>query len=232
MKVRVDFHVHTVYSSDSVMDYRMLVDSCRERKIDAVAIMDHDEIRGALEYRKLSREARSRGEWAPRILVGEEVRTTHGEICGLFIEEWIQDQRHPRETMETIRGQGGLVYIPHPFDLLKMKRLKAKELVELEDLIDIIEVFNGKPRFPGANWMARRFLEHGKFPAAAGSDAHDPNHLGAAYVEMEDFEGPGDLIDKLWGAEVFGKMYSPLTSAFMRYMIRRGTRRRAKSSAP
>lgn len=220
MKVKVDFHVHTVYSPDSVINFEDLRDGCRRGGIDAVAIMDHDVIEGAFEYAARSEELLSAGEWAPRVLVGEEVRTTGGEICGLFLRDWVPDHMPPRETMEFIREQGGLVYIPHPFDLLKLKRLKASELVELSELIDIVEEFNGKPRFPPANVLARRFLERHPMAGAAGSDAHDPTRLGAAFVEVEDFTGPEDLMEKLSDGTVSGSMYSPFASAFTRFRIR------------
>ncbi|PKQ28764.1 MAG: histidinol-phosphatase [Candidatus Anoxymicrobium japonicum] len=217
--MKVDFHVHTVFSPDSIITFERLVASCRERGVDAVAIMDHDVIEGALEFSRLAEESRARGEWAPRILVGEEVRTTDGEICGLFLKEWIPDHLSPVETMERIRAQGGLVYVPHPFDLLKLKRLKAKDLEALDDMIDIIEEFNGKPRLPIANALARRFLVGKKFARGAGSDSHEPTRLGAAYVEMDDFDGPGDLLEKLARGVVHGKRYNPLASAYTRFRM-------------
>jgi predicted metal-dependent phosphoesterase TrpH len=219
--MKVDFHVHTFYSPDSVITFQSLVDACEARGIDAVAIMDHDVIEGAFEFARLAEEARSRGDWAPRILIGEEVRTTGGEICGLFLKEWVPDHLSPTETMDRIRAQGGLVYVPHPFDLLKLKRLKARELEAQAGSIDIIEAFNGKPRLPIANVLARRFLSTHSFPRGAGSDSHEPTHLGAAHVVMEDFDGPGDLLEKLGAGRVNGKLYSPFGSAYTRVKIRR-----------
>jgi len=219
--VRVDFHVHTVYSPDSVITYPTLVEACRARGLDAVAIMDHDVIEGAFEFHRLSIEAISRGEWAPRILVGEEVRTTGGEICGLFLREWVPDHLDPVETMRLIREQGGLVYVPHPFDLLKFKRLKARQLEELAGAIDIVEAFNGKPRLPLANLLAMRFLDRHQFPRGAGSDSHEPTHLGTTYVELDDFDGPADLLSKLRSGKVNGKLYSPFVSAYTRHRMRK-----------
>ena len=230
--MKVDFHVHTEYSPDSVITFPMLVEACREKGIDAVAVMDHDVIEGAFEFARLSREAAARGEWAPRILVGEEVRTTGGEICGLFLREWVPDHLAPVETMDIIRSQGGLVYVPRPFGLLKLKRLKAGELEALADRIDIIEAFNGKPRLPLANVLARRFLDrNGDFRAGAGSDSHEPTHLGAAYVEMEEFEGPEDLLEKLPRGTVHGRLYSPLASALVRVRLRREKKARERAQA-
>jgi predicted metal-dependent phosphoesterase TrpH len=223
--VRVDFHVHTVHSKDSVITFQALVEGCIEKGIDAVAIMDHDVIDGALEFASRSRELREAGERAPRVIVGEEVRSTGGEICGLFLSERIPDHLEPRKTMELIKEQGGLVYVPHPFDVFKLKRLKARELLEHEDLIDILESFNGKPRFPGANILARRFLARNHFPGGAGSDAHEPVHLGAASVELEEFSGPGDILEKLDRGRISGNMYSPFASAYIRVRLRKKMQR-------
>jgi hypothetical protein len=206
-----------------VITFPALVEACREKGIDAVAVMDHDVIEGALEFASRSDELRAAGERVPRVLVGEEVRSTGGEICGLFISERIPDHLEPRKTMELIKEQGGLVYVPHPFDILKLKRLRARELLELEELIDILEAFNGKPRFPGANMLARRFLARNHFHRAAGSDAHEPVHLGAASVELEEFSGPGDILEKLDAGAISGSMYSPLASAYIRVKIRNKT---------
>lgn len=219
--IKVDFHVHTVHSPDSVITFPMLVEGCRAGGIDVVAIMDHDVIEGAFEFAAKSEELRSRGEWAPRVLIGEEVRTSGGEICGLFLEEHVPRSLTPSETMRLIRSQGGLVYVPHPFDILKLKRLKARQLEELSGMIDIIEAFNGKPRFPAANVLARRFLKDHPFPRGAGSDSHEPTHLGAAHVEMAEFDGPDDLLKKLSAGKVTGRLYSPLASAYVRLKKRR-----------
>jgi len=223
--IKVDFHVHTSHSPDSVITLPLLVQACRDRGVDAVAIMDHDVIDGAFEFAEGVEELRRRGEWAPRILIGEEVRTSGGEICGLFLKEHVPKGLTPQETMRLIRSQGGLVYVPHPFDILKLKRLKARELEEFSSMIDIIEAFNGKPRFPGANVLARRFLRRHDFPRGAGSDSHEPTRLGAAHVEMQEFDGPGDLLEKLRAGTVVGKLYSPLSSAYKRFAMRRASKR-------
>jgi predicted metal-dependent phosphoesterase TrpH len=221
--IKVDFHVHTVHSPDSVITLPLLVEACRDRDIDAVAIMDHDIIEGAFEFAAGAEELRSRGEWAPRILIGEEVRTSGGEICGLFLKDHVPKGLTPPETMRLIRSQGGLVYVPHPFDILKLKRLRARELEEFSPMIDIIEVFNGKPRFPAANILASRFLNTHEFPRGAGSDSHEPTHLGAVYVEMQEFDGPADLLEKLSAGVVRGRIYSPLSSALTRFKMRRAS---------
>lgn len=199
-----------------MVEFDALVHACENRGIGAVAIMDHNVIEGAFAFAEKARKIRLEGKWAPKILIGEEVRTKGGEICGLFLKERVPRHLPPRETMELIRSQGGLVYVPHPFDLLKFKRLKSRELAELSDLIDIIEIFNGKPRFPLANLLARRFVEQHHFICAAGSDSHEPTKIGTSFVEVEDFDSPQELLSNLERGRITGKLYCPLDSAFRR----------------
>lgn len=225
--IRVDFHVHSIYSPDSIITFEMLVEYCRRNSVDAVAIMDHDVIEGALEFSRAAGEMLRAGEWAPRVLVGEEIRSSKGEICGLFLNRWIRPGLSPEATMDRIRAQGGLVYVPHPFDLLKFKRLNSSELVDLADRIDILEAFNGKPRFPAANLLARHFLQKHPFPVAAGSDSHEPTRIGAAGVEIEDFDGPSDLLEKLSRARITGRRYSPVSSAITRFRMQNQPGRKA-----
>ncbi len=221
MKVTADFHVHSYYSRDSVITFPLLVEWCKRSGVDVVAIMDHDRFEGAVEFKRLSEDRRSAGLWAPKIIPGQEIRTTRGEICGLFLEAYVPGRLPPDETMRIIRSQGGLVYVPHPFDILKIKRLKASELVELSNLVDIIEVFNGKPRFPAANLLARRFVQKHPYTLAAGSDAHEPTKIGAVRVLLDDFDTPDELMRSLGNARIEGKMYSPFGSALLRLYYRK-----------
>src|SRR5690606_3165852 len=91
-----------------------------------------------------------------------------------------------RETAERIRDQGGVVYIPHPFD---SSRVGAAALLRsLEDLIDVVEVHNARCFPRTLNERARAWaLEHGKL-MGSGSDAHTIRELGRGYVEVPPFK--------------------------------------------
>lgn len=220
-KVVVDFHVHTNHSRDSVVSFESMVEWARKAGVDVLVVMDHDVITGAVEFRERSRAIVAAGGWAPRIIIGEEVTSSGGEICGLFLEEPVPKGLSPIETMKRIRGQGGLVYIPHPFDLLKFKRLNTHELEKLAEYIDIIEVFNGKPRVVIANLLARRFMRTHDFAQAAGSDSHEPTHIGAGRVIMDDFKGPEEMMESLRNGRIKGKLYRPYFAAWTRMRYRR-----------
>jgi predicted metal-dependent phosphoesterase TrpH len=132
------------------------------------------------------------------VVVGEELRTHAGEIIGLFLTERIPIGIPPAEAATTIRRQGGVVYVPHPFDPMR-RNMSEAALYELAraGLLDAVEVINAKTSLRSLNDRAARFAEEFDLAAGAGSDAHVPNALGAAYVEMPDFDGPSDFLAKL-----------------------------------
>src|SRR5687767_13395971 len=114
MKLRADFHSHSHYSRDSVINPRTFVETCERRGIDCIAVTDHNEIEGAFVIDKLARES-----GRLKVIVGEEVKTAEGEIIGLFLKEWVPRDLSPEETIRAIHEQGGLVVVPHPYDVFR-----------------------------------------------------------------------------------------------------------------
>ena len=192
LAVKVDMHVHTSCSPDSLIRIDDLLATCDRKGIDCVAVIDHDTTEGAL---KLHEQAPS------RIIVGEEIHTTAGEIAGLFLKETIQPWLSPLETIERIKEQGGLVYLPHPFDGMRSAVLKKQALHEVWEKIDIVETFNSRSTFPWSNWKAAKFAREKGILAGAGSDAHTQYELGMACVVMESFDSADDFLTKLADAE-------------------------------
>jgi predicted metal-dependent phosphoesterase TrpH len=212
MKIRLDLHVHSIYSFDSVIDPQGLADICARRGIAGVAVTDHDSLEGGLTFA---------AELPDLIIIpGEEIRSREGEIIGLFLSEEISPGLSALETMRLIHEQGGLVIIPHPFDYIKLKRMTWSRLEELRGEIDAIEVLNGKPRYWGANRRARSFADRFSIPATAGSDAHKNDHIGLVYTEMEEFSGPLEFMASLKDANLCGKRYSPWASQLDRWKAR------------
>lgn len=212
MKVRLDLHVHTVYSFDSTVDAAGLLEACRLRGLSGVAVTDHDSLRGGLTF----------AAELPQLLIipGSEIRSAEGEIIGLFLEEDVPPGLSAPETMRRIHDQGGLVVIPHPFDYVKLRRMTANRLQELAGEIDALEVLNGKPRYWGANRRAERFAGSLEIPATAGSDAHKAGHVGLVYVEMEEFTGKEEFLASLRTATLHGSRYSPWASQLDRWKAR------------
>src|SRR5947207_13347802 len=107
--VRVDFHLHTMWSGDATTTPDELDEAVRAADIDVLCITDHGTVNGA-------RELAQTNKLPCRVIVGQELRTWAGEVIGLFLSERLPYGLKPDETVERIRAQGGVVYIPHPFD--------------------------------------------------------------------------------------------------------------------
>ena len=189
-------HAHTMWSGDSTTTPEEIADAVVASGIDVLCVTDHNAIRGAVELASSLR---------CRVVIGEELKTHAGEIIGLFLTERVPIGVPPRAAAEMIRAQGGLVYIPHPFDPMR-RNLAEPAMRELaaHGLIDAVEAINAKTSLQSLNQRAATFAEEHDLAAGAGSDAHVPLALGAAYVEMPDFDGPADFVAKLREARLVG----------------------------
>ncbi len=189
--VRVELHVHTWYSSDSKMPLEKIEERSVECALDHVAITDHDTVEGAERLRE-------RGKTG--IIVGEEISTSFGDVIGLFLDEPIEAGLAPEETVARIHAQGGLVFIPHPFDRRRKSRLFRAALDQCIDAVDILEVWNGRTRMAEDNLRAARYAEeHGLVPAV-GTDAHHPREMGRAVMEMKPFHDARSFLESLRSA--------------------------------
>ena len=178
--------MHSRFSHDSSTTLEQLAVRAREIGLDRIALTDHNTAQGALLFA---------AEEPGLAIAGEEVKTTEGEVIGLFITRNLRTWQKPEVVMDEIHEMGGLVYVPHPFDRWRAN-FRPDRLVALADRIDIIEAYN-QWADPRANEAAEKIaLELGK-PIAYGSDAHSPAELGHSWMEVEPFQGPGDLLEKL-----------------------------------
>lgn len=200
--MRFDLHVHTYQSRDSWAKPEEIIQAAARRGLDGLAITDHNTIDGALELCEI----------APfRVIVGEEVGTGEGEIIGLFLQEPIPAGLSPDETVAAIHDQGGLVYVPHPWDRLRRHAaLSSGARERLVAQVDAVEVFNARVTLSRDNALAREFaLAHG-LAMGAGSDAHMAAEIGSAYVEMEAFHDAASFLAALRRGQVVGRLASPL----------------------
>jgi predicted metal-dependent phosphoesterase TrpH/glycosyltransferase involved in cell wall biosynthesis len=200
--IHVDLHMHTNHSHDCATPVDKLLETAIERGLGAIAVTDHNEVSGALEARE-----RANGI---KVIVGEEVKTAdQGEVIGLFIEEKIPRGLTLQETIAAIRSQGGLVYVPHPFD--RMHSVPDYEhLLDVVEDIDAIEVFNPRVAFSAFNEEAERFAAKYRIVAGAGSDSHVPQGLGSVKIVMRDFDGPEEFLESLRDADIVRKRQSLL----------------------
>lgn len=202
-RIRVDLHAHTPESEDCSMSYEQIVLGCRRAGIDALAVTDHDTLAGAGEL-----AAR-----APfRVIRGCEIKTQEGDLIGLFLRDPVPGGMPVAETARAIRDQGGLVYLPHPFDRLRRSAIRrfVADMDEIEGQVDLVEGINARCIFDGDNRRAVAWARRHGLPLGAGSDAHTQGELGRAYLEMEPFEDAPSFLEAARRGRLRGGVSSPL----------------------
>jgi PHP-associated/Glycosyltransferase Family 4 len=194
--ITIDLHLHTDWSHDCSIPAADLVDHAELIGLGGIAVTDHNVFGGALEAQELA---------ADRDLVvipGEEVKTDHqGEVIGLFLEEEIPRGMSFADTIAAIREQGGLVYLPHPFDRLHSIPDPATLHRHLAE-IDVFEVYNARLLRDSFNDEALRFARKYRLLQGAGSDAHVLQGVGTGAVRMRRFDGPEEFLLSLRTAEI------------------------------
>jgi hypothetical protein len=215
--IDVDLHMHTDHSHDCATPVEVLLATARAQGLGAIAVTDHNEISGALEARAQAEQA------GVKVIVGEEVKTDgQGEVIGLFIEEKIPRGLTLEETVAEIKRQGGLVYVPHPFD--RMHSVPDYEhLLTILDDVDAIEVFNPRVAIGAFNDEAERFAAKYRIVAGAGSDSHVAQGLGSARIRMRDFDGPQEFLQSLRDAEIVTGRSSLLYVQALKFLQTRAT---------
>ncbi|MFL5921611.1 MAG: glycosyltransferase [Gaiellaceae bacterium] len=186
-----DLHLHTSWSHDCQIPVEDLLDHAEAEGLGAIAVTDHNVFGGALEAVEL---ARGRDLI---VIPGEEVKTAdQGEVIGLFLSEEIPRGMSFGETVEAIRAQGGIVYVPHPFDRLHAIPGPATLHRHLAEM-DVLEVYNARLLFEGYNDEALRFARKYDLTMGAGSDAHVLQGVGTGAVRMPPFDGPEEFLASL-----------------------------------
>lgn len=215
--IDVDLHMHTDHSHDCATPVEVLLAAAKERGLGAIAVTDHNEISGALEAAEMA------DRFGIKVIVGEEVKTANqGEVIGLFIKEKIPRGLTLQETIDEIRRQGGVVYVPHPFDRMHAVPDYAHLLDVLDDL-DAIEIFNPRVAVGTFNDEARRFASKYRLAAGAGSDAHVAQGLGSVRIRMPDFDGPEEFLASLRMAEIAPRPASLLYVQALKFLETKAT---------
>lgn len=238
----VDLHVHTSASFDSLASPASVVRAAVSRGLTHLAITDHDTIEGALA----ARDVVSRESLPITILIGQEVKTTEGDVIAVFIEQPIETGLSPTDAIAAIRSQGGLVGIPHPFDRFRGSLLASREAAAghadldagpaaLAPLVDWVEAHNARVMVGDGNERAAAFAREHALPGTAVSDAHSTLEVGVAYAALDiDPATPAALMAGLPGAELvtgratyFVRAVTPVAKLVQRA---RGRGRRSPSS--
>jgi predicted metal-dependent phosphoesterase TrpH len=225
--IEVDLHMHTDHSPDCATPVEVLLETARDRGLGAIAITDHNEVSGALEARRIAEQM---GDI--KVIVAEEVKTAEqGEVIGLFLEEKIPRGLTMAETIAAIRRQGGLVYVPHPFDRFHSVP-DYEHLLEMIEEVDILEVFNPRVALTAFNEEAERFARKYRIVPGAGSDSHVAQGLGSVRVRIQDFDGPEEFLEAMRGADITRKHKNLVYVQALKLLQTTGRPKAAKRSVP
>ncbi|MDQ4030222.1 MAG: PHP domain-containing protein, partial [Actinomycetota bacterium] len=191
-----DLHMHTSWSHDCSIDVSDLLDHAEAEGLGAIAVTDHNVFGGALEAVERA------GGRDLLVVPGEEVKTERqGEVIGLFLDEEIQRGMPFADTIAAIKAQGGIVYLPHPFDRMHAIPEASTLHRHLGD-IDVFEVYNARLLFEAYNDEALRFARKYGLAMGAGSDAHVLQGVGTGAMRMRRFDGPEEFLLSLRTAQV------------------------------
>ncbi len=204
-------HLHTNYSYDSDIAIETLARFADDEGIDCIAVTDHDTIEGALHLRRVAN---------CRVIIGEEVTTRDGHLIGLFITEHVRSGLSARETALRIKGQGGLVLVPHPFTRAFGCGL-GSTIFDIMDLIDAVEINNAQHLLPIPDTHARRFARKHNIVSYVGADSHKETSIAPCYQMMPLFTGRDDFIAALSRAELFPGRHPLAYFAEMGYQLAR-----------
>lgn len=177
-----DLHVHTKYSSDSRNEPALILERAKKLGLGGIAVTDHGTIKGGVETKKINMDKDF------SVIIGCEIKTDRGEIGAYNVSDEIKS-RKLEEAVDEIKSQGGIVWVPHPFDVMRREVIRKSTLYEISKKIDLVEGINSRT-FGLFNKRAQAFAQENKIPVIAGSDAHFLWEVGKAQTEFTDLKQP------------------------------------------
>ena len=169
--MKIDFHVHTHFSYDSLMKPAKILQIAKKRGLDGIVICDHNTIQGGIETQKLNKDKNF------HVIVGAEIATDAGDITGIFLTREIES-RDFNTVIEEIRAQNGKVILNHPY--------KGHDLTKVDmSKIDFVEGYNSRLSMED-NQKAHELAKAYTIPMTAGSDAHGYAEIGNSKTTVND----------------------------------------------
>jgi predicted metal-dependent phosphoesterase TrpH len=196
----VEFHCHTHASKDSLTRPEALLRASRKKGLDRVVVTDHNTIAGALRARELDPE---------RVIVGEEIMTTAGELLAAYVVEEIPKGLEPLEAIARLREQGAFISVSHPFDRFRSGSWDPTDLMLIMPLVDAIETFNARCLLPSFNRQAYEFARRHALPGTMGSDAHAAFEVGQAALVLPEFHDAESLRAVIAQGRKRGRLSAP-----------------------
>lgn len=187
MGINIDLHTHSEFSSDGGLKEHDYITMFEVGDLDCVAITDHNEIDFALAMNQ---------KHGSKFIVGEEIMTTKGEIIGLFLTKKVASKMTPEKTIDAIKKQGGLVYIPHPFETVR-SGLDEKQMAKIISKVDIIEINNGRAIFQNESELSKEWAVRYEKAGASSSDAHGKAGWGKTYSKIAKLPNKDNLVSQL-----------------------------------
>ncbi len=184
---KVDLHTHSIASQDGGIKLEQYRQALKESVLDCIAITDHNRIDMASAIHS---------ELGEKIIVGEEIMSEAGEIIGLFLTKTVRPGQSAQATMQDIKDQGGLVYVPHPFETIR-HGLHPATLDNLSDWIDLIEVCNGRAFLQQRGAQVVVWARLNGVPGVASSDAHGMRGLGRTYARIGEMPDSDNLVENM-----------------------------------
>ncbi|HZW03114.1 MAG TPA: PHP-associated domain-containing protein [Anaerolineaceae bacterium] len=180
---KVEFHCHTEFSRDSLTTIPHLLAAARRRGIDRLVVTDHNTIAGARAAQAADPE---------RIIIGEEILTTQGELLACFVTEEVPPLLKPAEAIARLKDQGAFISVSHPFDLNR-NGWQLPNLMAILPFVDAIEVFNARCFSAEINDQAAHFAVEHNLAGTVGSDAHAVFEIGRATLTLPHFASADTL---------------------------------------
>jgi hypothetical protein len=194
--MKADFHTHTVASPDGALTAEDIRRVLAGGILDVIAVTDHNTTDFAQELH---------AQLGEHIIVGEEITTLQGEVIGLYLQQTVPAGLTLPDTLAAIHAQGGLVYVPHPFETVR-QGVSLLSLDAVADQIDIVEIHNGRAIFQNKSRQARQWAAAHNVVGAASSDAHGIHGWGRTYTTLSAMPSKDTLISLLATATYDTKM--------------------------
>ena len=214
--MKIDLHTHSSASVDggiTAEQYRFLL---KVGTIDQLAITDHNQVDMALELQ---------AELGNKIIVGEEITTQEGDIIGLFITDLVPKGLPVKEAVQAIKKQGGIVYVPHPFETIR-SGINLAALKTIADDVDIIEAPNGRSLQP-SDEEATDWARSHKKAICGSSDGHRAKAVGKTYTTTSELLTKENIITQLETAKISYRrpsLFDLLAPKYNRLMNKRNRR--------
>lgn len=206
--LKIDLHIHSRYSEDGSGEIEEIIDMAERKKLDAIAITDHDTLDGSLKAQELSKD---RGIL---VIPGQEVTTKDGHLIALGTNELIEPHNNLEKTLRDIKDGRGFSIAPHPFH--RYRHGLGKKLKKHYEKIDAVEVYNSRYITGIANKRAKWFSSKRNVPIVAGSDSHIPEVIGYGTTLVESDKSIESIFDAIRNHKTKVKLNKTPVSLFLK----------------